>query len=144
MEYNQLGYRIEKVGILRKIQKFWVDGVADKNRENILKLLDFNPEAKLLDLGCDDGLWTQRLADKIGTKKVYGVEVSDDRGKEATARGVRVKKCDLNEKFTFEDESFDVIHSNQVIEHLSDTDNFISEMYRVLKPGGYIILSYLQ
>lgn len=36
---------------------------------------------------------------------------------------------------------FDVIHSNQVIEHLYNSDNFLSEIYRILKPDGCAIIS---
>jgi len=54
---------------------------------------------------------------------------------------LKVKKFDLNNKFDFEDNFFDVINANQVIEHLYNSDNFIFEIYRVLKPGGYAIIS---
>lgn len=41
---------------------------------------------------------------------------------------------------TFDDESFDVIICNHVLEHISDDLKAISELYRVLKPGGWAIL----
>jgi SAM-dependent methyltransferase len=94
-----------------------------------------------LDLGCDDGSWTTKIGEKIGTKKIYGVEVVKSRVGEAKNKGVKVSTFDLNGKFDYEDNFFDVVHSNQVIEHLYDTDNFISEIYRVLKPGGYAVIS---
>lgn len=36
---------------------------------------------------------------------------------------------------------FDLVHANQVIEHLYETDLFIKEIYRILKKGGYAIIS---
>jgi SAM-dependent methyltransferase len=34
-----------------------------------------------------------------------------------------------------------VVHANQVIEHLVETDLFVKEIYRILKPGGYVVIS---
>ena len=44
------------------------------------------------------------------------------------------------ERFPFADESFDVIFSKSVIEHLHSPENFMNECRRVLKPGGRIII----
>ena len=49
--------------------------------------------------------------------------------------------ADLNARLPFEDASFDVIHSNQVIEHLWNTDNMLREIRRLLKPDGYAVVS---
>jgi SAM-dependent methyltransferase len=57
------------------------------------------------------------------------------------SKGIAVKSFDLNGKFDFENESVDVIHANQVIEHLHNSDNFVGEIYRILKKGGYAIIS---
>lgn len=111
------------------------------NLENILKFCSLNNKAKILDLGCDDGVWTPRVANKIETDNIHGVELIKDRAKEAEQNNIKVKISDLNEKFPYRSNTFDVIHSNQVIEHLSDTDNFMSEIYRLLKPKGYAIIS---
>ena len=46
-----------------------------------------------------------------------------------------------NDRLPYDDESFDVVCSNQVIEHLARTDNFVSEILRVLRPGGYAVTS---
>ena len=115
---------------------------ADKlNKKNILSMLEKNSKNKLLDLGCDDGKWTLNLAKSVGTKRVYGIELIENQLKKARKKGLTVKKADLNGKFPFVNNSFDVIHANQVIEHISNIDNFMSETYRVLKPGGYVLIS---
>lgn len=103
------------------------------DQKNIFSLLEYNPFALLLDLGCGNGKFTKAVAQKIGTKNVTFVDIEQDQP--------GVIKSDLNKKFPFKNNSYDVIISNQVIEHIQNTDNFISEIKRVLKVGGYAIIS---
>lgn len=107
----------------------------------VLCLMEENPQAMFLDLGCLTGEFTIEMASKIGTKKVFGIEILDEMMKEAVARGIKVSKGDLNEPFPFSDDSFDVICGSQIIEHLCDTDGFLKEIHRVLKQDGYVVLS---
>lgn len=113
----------------------------DFNSRNIYSMLEVNPKAKLLDLGCFDGSLTVELGRKAETKMLYGIDVVPGALVKAGRRGVTVKKGNLNEKFPFPAGYFDVIHGNQVIEHIYDSDRFLSEIYRILKPGGYAIIS---
>lgn len=107
----------------------------------ILKCLEpSGKEVSLLDCGCDDGKWTLQLGARIGAVRLYGIEIVDDRRQEAMRKGIIAKPGDLNEPFPFDDEQFEIIHANQVIEHLRDTDNFIKEIWRTLKPGGYAVI----
>lgn len=112
-----------------------------ENNYNILSLLEEQKNASLIDLGCDDGKWTKKLAKKIRTNKIFGVEVVKQRISLARNRGVSVSNCDLNRKLTLPSKKFQVVHANQVIEHLNDTDMFIGEIFRILKPGGYAVIS---
>ena len=50
-------------------------------------------------------------------------------------------KLILTEPFPIPNDSVDVVFANEVIEHIIDTDNFVSEIHRVLKPRGYAILA---
>jgi len=111
------------------------------NRKNILSLFIKHKNAKFLDLGCDDGKLSNILGRKIGTENISGVEIVESRIEQAVKNGLEVYNFDLNKKFHLEDNSFDVVHANQVIEHLYDSDNFLSEIHRVLRPGGYAIIS---
>jgi SAM-dependent methyltransferase len=111
------------------------------NHKNIFDLFEKSVSCCFLDLGCDDGVLTKQMADRIGTSDIHGVEIVEERIRQAEGRGVRVKNFDLNTPFDFEGNTFDVIHANQVIEHLYNSDNFLSELYRLLKPGGYAIIS---
>jgi SAM-dependent methyltransferase len=113
----------------------------EENRRVILGLLERRADARLLDLGCYDGDWTLRLAERVGTKCVHGVEISPSMVDHCRARGIEVTVGNLNERVPLPDASFDVIHANQVIEHLHDTDMFVQEVHRLLAPGGYAILS---
>ncbi|MEZ4688896.1 MAG: class I SAM-dependent methyltransferase [Ignavibacteria bacterium] len=48
---------------------------------------------------------------------------------------------DPDGRIPFQDGEFDVVLSSQVLEHVEDSDNYLSECRRVLKPGGLLILS---
>lgn len=50
--------------------------------------------------------------------------------------------CNLEENLPFENESFDLAVSFFVIEHIENIDNFLSEIYRILKEDGRCMISY--
>jgi len=110
-------------------------------RCDLLSLLEEKPNAKLLDCGCFNGEFTSEVAKKIGTKDVCGFDIASDSLAKARAKGIRVHEGNLNDMLPFEQGTFDVFIANQVIEHLSNTDLFIKEIYRVLRPGGYAVIS---
>ena len=109
--------------------------------KTVIPLLEKNPKAIILDLGCGDGGFTVQMAKKIGTNKIFGIEGIEENLKKAKKKGVEVKFADLNKEFPFQNESFDVILANQIIEHISSTDIFLKEAYRVLKSDGYIVVA---
>ena len=107
-------------------------------RTEVLDLLEHDPQAKLLDLGCGQ---LQRLtlaaANRIGTTKLpYGIDLNYYDSDE-----VKVRVRDLEDPLPFADNVFDVVIASQIIEHLKGTDQLIRETYRVLKPKGYAVFS---
>jgi len=96
--------------------------------------------SNLLDCGCDNGKWTIQLGSKAGDARLFGIEIVEKSAAEAKDRGVNCIRADLNRPLPFASNSMDIIHANQVIEHLSDTDIFVMEIKRILRPGGYAII----
>ena len=125
------------IGLLQR----WGD-LDREYRRDVLSLFEPNSEATLLDVGCGDGEFTLKVAAKIGTSNVFGIDVVKENVEQAKARGIACYQADLDEgRFPFEAESFDAVCANQIIEHLSKTDAFVREVYRVLRPGGYAVIS---
>ena len=105
------------------------DEAEELNRRAIISLLEPGIDT-LLDLGCNDGAFTRRIAGEIGARKALGVEIDPDRAQTARDRGITVTVADLEHALPLEDETADAITANQVIEHLKNTDNMISEAKR--------------
>jgi len=106
----------------------------------ILKLVSLiGSKNKVLDIGCFDGTIGQFL---INNKNdLYGIDASREGVDTANKRGIKAKIGNLEEKFDFKDNFFDVCLAGEIIEHIVDTDFFIDEIKRVLKPNGYLVLS---
>lgn len=97
--------------------------------------------ARLLDVGCWDGVQTGRYAEATGARP-YGVELFAAPAVAAAARGVAVVRLDLErDHFPFGDGVFDVVVVNQVLEHLKNVWLPLAEMYRVLRTGGLLVAS---
>jgi SAM-dependent methyltransferase len=96
----------------------------------------------LLDIGCWDGSRTVRRAEILGADRMLGVEVYEAPADQATQRGIDVARLDLEvERLPWPDGSVDVVVCNQVLEHLKNIWLPVSEIHRVLRPGGRAVLS---
>jgi len=113
-----------------------------QNMNNLVDLARSTPPpGSLLDLGCDAGGRTMWIAEKVGAQAIHGIEIDADRADIAASQGINVKVSDLSRRFPYDDSRFDLVVSNQVIEHVVNTDNFVRETYRVLKPNGHAVIS---
>lgn len=121
--------------------------LCDETKENhdrinfLAKKYFTKRNSKILDLGSGDGILIKRVSENIHAKDVCCVELEESHVKKLRSNGYKVESFDLNSSFPFKDDSFDYVIANQIIEHLYFTDNFITEIRRVLKPNGILILS---
>lgn len=97
---------------------------------------------RVLDFGCGSGYGSAKIAEVAVT--VDAVDVAEDAITHASERFLR-----QNLKFTcidplaslpFSDASFDTVLSFQVFEHVANVDHYLCEIYRVLRPGGVLVL----
>lgn len=103
-----------------------------------LKLLEKGD--KLLDVGCGDG--TVGYFSKNNYRYVYGIDVSETALKIAKERSIITKTININdETLPFEDNYFDAVTCLDVIEHVFEPVDLIKEIFRVLKKGGFLIIS---
>lgn len=113
----------------------------EENRRAIIATLEPRAGARLLDLGTHRGEFTARVAERLSATSVSGIELLEQHAEVARGRGIEVRRADLDEGLPFEDAGFDVVHANQVIEHVRRTDTFLREVRRVLAPGGVACIS---
>ena len=98
----------------------------------------------LLDVGCGPGTITCDLAGVVAPGRVVGVdaaaEVVDLARHEATARGVDNVAFEVADLFAlpYADDTFDVVHAHQVLQHVADPVAALVEMRRVCRPGGLV------
>lgn len=114
---------------------------AEENKRTVGRMMIPRVGGVLLDVGCADGSDSIKLARRVGAARVIGLELADQFIDPARARGVEVHQVDIAERWPVTDDSVDVVHSNQVIEHLAETDHFMREICRVLKHDGYAVVS---
>jgi ubiquinone/menaquinone biosynthesis C-methylase UbiE len=99
---------------------------------------------RLLDVGCGPATLTCDLAELVAPGQVVGLDSSsavvDLARAEAATRGVTNLELVVGDAYAlpFEDDSFDVVHAHQVLQHLTDPVAALREMRRVTVPGGLV------
>lgn len=117
-----------------------MNGTSEKSEKVLLNFVEYNHNAVYLDCGCFDGQKALEIANKIGTRNIYGIELSNYGVMKSLEKGIKVQQTNLNNKFPYPDCFFDVVTAIHVSEHLINVNTFYSEIYRVLKPLGYCII----
>src|SRR4029079_2955888 len=93
--------------LARMMDRRWGEAEASYH-EKILDSLDRNPSAVVLDVGCDDGAWTDEVRSWSGVPAhhVHGLELVDERAELARRRGFHVHTGDIEELWPFPDNYF--------------------------------------
>lgn len=96
---------------------------------------------RVLDLGCGAGAPTRKLMGSNDRYHVVGADLSEHA---LTTYMVETRRSGVQldaQRLPFVDNSFDLVVSDDVIEHLVDTDTYAREISRVLSPRGWLFLS---
>lgn len=102
------------------------------------------PVERLLDLGCGEGQLTGRIpAEAPNVKTVVGGDVSLDRLQSARGNAPDAPLVYLSPggRTPFRDGAFDVVCLLDVLEHVADETALLHEAWRLLRPGGRLILT---
>ncbi|MEC4684611.1 MAG: class I SAM-dependent methyltransferase [Nitrospirota bacterium] len=95
---------------------------------------------KVLDVGCHTGDMFFFLKDIAS--ELHGLDVNANALKVARNRyDAKTTLCNLRAPLPYKENYFDVVIASEIIEHIPDTDAFLDNLYRVMKPGGYLMLT---
>jgi ubiquinone/menaquinone biosynthesis C-methylase UbiE len=108
----------------------------------ILDCLGDIPLGMTLDAGCGNGYFTKRISELDTVKEVFGIDASETAIQQARKNypGINFSVSEIN-SFKFQDGYFDAIFAIEVLEHIVDISAVIKELNRVLKKGGYFIIT---
>ena len=108
----------------------------------ILKKLSEIPYHTALDLGCGTGEMMKLILQQNADKSLYGIDLSEkmlEVAKEKLGNRVNLILGD-SEQLPFSDSFFDVVYCNDSFHHYPAPDKVLSEVCRVLKPGGIFVM----
>ena len=112
----------------------YLSPITIKRYHEILDFLEpFRKTNKLIDVGCGIGHFL-KVAKERGWE-VYGTEFTDDAIEICEAKGIKMHKGVLNPE-NYEPESFDVIVSFEVIEHINNPNEELTSFNKILRKGG--------
>jgi 2-polyprenyl-3-methyl-5-hydroxy-6-metoxy-1,4-benzoquinol methylase len=96
---------------------------------------------RVLDVGCAEARFAAHLA--AAGAHVVGIDVAEEPLRRARGRDadLDLRLVSAAGRWPLEDASFDVVWAGEVIEHVADTAGWLSEIRRVLRPQGRLLLS---
>ncbi|MFS0654768.1 class I SAM-dependent methyltransferase [Bacillus sp. 179-C3.3 HS] len=139
----------EPRGVLSK----WVARYMEKNHHHVnqwtIQLLNIQENDRILEIGTGRGTTLSKVAENLDRGKVYGVDASHHmikyakrKNKKLVDQNKAVIRLGKAENLPFEDRSFNKLFTVQTIYYLSDLEQVLKEVYRVLQVDGEVFLSF--
>ncbi len=112
----------------------WKEEIRKRMFEQFIKE---HKGVEVIDLGCRDGHLTNEITQN---RRLTGVDIDSKALERYKIRHVdnnpTVIQHDLNTPLDIDNNSFDIAIAGEIIEHLREPEQFVSEVHRILKPGG--------
>ena len=124
--------------------KNWHDSCAWLTDEQLLQkhaaLADVPENARMLDVCCGSGVVGHAFKDKVG--EMIGLDITPEMVRLASTRLDHVHQGTVYD-LPFEDASFDIVVNREVLHLLPQPEKPVSEIYRVLRPGGQFVVGQI-
>lgn len=124
---------------LRARQALWRELEGPDPREALWEMIVGVQPRRVLEVGGGDGWLSARLRNELGCD-VTLVDQSERMVELAAARGLNAQVGDV-EDLPFADDSFDTAVAAWMLYHVHDLDRGLSELARVLEPGGRLVVN---
>jgi len=112
--------------------------------KQVTKLLNPQRGSSVLDIGFGTGLLLDQLLRSDKDLRLYGLDISEEMYKKAEAKFSGNPRVNLTlgsaNKLPYADGAFDYVTCVHSLHHHADTQQSLKEMYRVLKPGGKVVV----
>ncbi len=95
----------------------------------------------ILDAGCGEGITLEKLVKLFPRAHIVGMDTEAENLEICRKHGLPVQEGSLY-ALPFADASFDTVLFSEVIEHLDAPEKALSEIFRVLRPGGRVIIIF--
>lgn len=133
-EYHSLAFTSESYSFVHRV----------RSRLEARRLLryceEMPPGARVLDVGCGDGFHLGLLREYGDvTWKIEGIDLDARAVAAARARGLDAHLGDLAD-VDLPANSYDVVYTLQTIEHVAHPERFLTDIHRLLKPGGRLVI----
>ncbi len=120
--------------------KIWHEAAAINN-DILISCVKPQKTVKILDIGVFRGELALKRLKNIKNPDIYALDIDDEAIRSSKVLGIKAKKYDIEKGLPFKSNFFDIVCANQVIEHVVNVDSLAQEMFRVLKPKGFLIIS---
>jgi len=127
---------MEKAALRGEPSYVWRAG-QQRRLEMIQKAAGERTKGRILENGCGVGMYVEHLAPYGGD--IVGLEYDFERAAEAGTRSPKILNA-AGESLPLPSDTFDLILSHEVLEHVQDDARAVREMVRVLHPGGRIVI----
>ncbi|HEV8565031.1 MAG TPA: methyltransferase domain-containing protein [Actinomycetota bacterium] len=131
----------------RRIEAIYRTPDVVEQRGEVLRALALVPGERVIDIGSGPGLLAAEMAEAVGPDgRVCGIDVSDSMLALAEARAASAGSAATEfrkggaDRIPYPDASFDVAISTQVLEYVEDVPGALTEIHRVLRPGGKVLV----
>lgn len=99
------------------------------------------PEHYIADIGCGGGQLLKKIVKRHKIQAI-GYDISKKNIENCHKLGLDAKILDFNtDPWSIKSSLFDIVISNEVIEHLIDPRYYLKEIFRILKPSGYLVIT---
>src|SRR5258707_4600152 len=114
---------------------------ADFELRSAFLLSRVAPGERVLDLGCGEGAFAAALASTGASVLAADVAAEPLRRARAAHPDLELQLLEQEASWSLPDSAFDVVWAGEVIEHVADTPGWLSEVRRVLRSGGRLLVT---
>lgn len=123
------------------INKVLSFGTGERYRLEALERAKLKQGQAVLDIGCGTGVLARHEMDVVGSEGfVLGIDPSQGMIQQAVSRGVERVTMGRGEHLPLQDQQFDFVSMGYALRHVEDLADAFTEYFRVLKPGGTLLL----
>ena len=122
---------------LRARKAAYVNAEGDDPREFVYEAIAAEQPGRVLEVGGGEGELAERIKNGLGAD-VVGIDQSETMVEVQRAKGIDARSGDVRD-LPFADGEFDVAVAAWMLYHVAELDRALSELWRVLKPGGALV-----